>query len=75
MPRTLTIRRPDHPLDAAAALFGSTASLARTMGYTPTSLYMMRARGHVSRRAALAIEAVTKGQITADEILAANQGE
>jgi len=74
MPRTLAIVRPEHPLDAAILLFGTATNLARELGYSPSAIFMMRARGRVTKRAALAIERATAGQVTAEEILASNRG-
>lgn len=72
MTKHLVIQRPEHPLEAATALFGTGANLARKIGYTPAAIYNWRSRGRVPRRAAVAIEVATAGQVTAEEILAAN---
>jgi len=61
-PHYLLIPRPKHPIDAAVAYFGSTAALARAIGFTPQAVSMWRDRHKVPRYAARAIEIATNGQ-------------
>ena len=61
---TLTIPRPDDPLDAAITYFGSGRCLAIAVGVTQQAVSNWRARGAMSYRAARAIERATGGQIT-----------
>lgn len=67
---TLNVPRPNDPLDAAALCFGGVPALTEALGYSVQAYYMWRHRRRVPRRAAMAIELATKGQVTADQILA-----
>lgn len=70
MTQTIQIPRPEDALEAAALCCGGADVLTQQIGYTVQAYYMWRFRGRVPRRAALAIEAATGGQVTHEDILA-----
>lgn len=70
MTQTIQIPRPEDALEAAALCCGGAEMLTQQIGYTVQAYYMWRYRGSVPRRAALAIEAATRGQVKHEDILA-----
>lgn len=74
-PNWMNVPRPSDPLLAAALYFGgSKASLARAIAYSPAAINMWQTRRSVPRRAALAIEQATLGEVPMDWIQSVYRG-
>lgn len=63
------IKRPEDPFEAAVVFFHSNqAELARQIGYSNSMLSYWKRHHYIPKRAKLAIEAATSGQVTAAQL-------
>jgi DNA-binding transcriptional regulator YdaS (Cro superfamily) len=61
-------------IDRAIYLAGSASKLGRLLGYDRQRIHVWRKRGFIPSREALLVEEVTKGGVTALEVLQAAKG-
>lgn len=74
-PRWMTVPRPTDPLEAAIVYCGSRAALADALGYTASAISQWSARKRIPLRAAVAIEALTLGEVPRGWILEHYSGD